>query len=304
MAARPHLPDRVTKVLILGAHGMLGSMLARVLGGHPELEVSTTARGDIPTAPGAVRRRRFDARHDPLGSLLDFDAYEWIVNAIGVLKARIDDGDAASIEEAIAINALFPHRLAAEAARRNQRVIQIATDGVYAGANGPHDETAEHDPHDVYGKTKSLGEVPAENVWHLRCSIVGPELGPPSSLLGWILAAEPGAELTGYAGHRWNGITTLHFAKLCAALVGGVEVPCAQHIVPADTVSKAELLELALAAFGRSNVSVRSIPGPGAPVDRTLATRHPQANESLWRACGYDHPPTIEAMVRELAGID
>ena len=216
-------------------------------------------------------------------------------------NARIDEHVGESIEAAIAVNALFPHRLAAEAAQRGQRVIQIATDGVYSGDRGPYDESAEHDPRDVYGKTKSLGEVPAENVWNLRCSIVGPELGTPRSLLGWVLSAAQNAELTGYDGHRWNGVTTLHFARLCAAIIGGAQVPNLQHVVPGDTVSKAELLELALNAFGRNDVTVKHVPGPGAPVDRTLSTRDPAANQRLWRAAGYDRPPTIETMLNELA---
>ena len=290
----------MTKVLVLGAGGMLGGMVARVLAERPKLELTTAARGD--RAVDASRHQRFDALHDPLDSLLGGGRYDWIVNAIGVIKPRIDEKNPASIDNAIAVNALFPYRLAREAAARGQRVIEVATDGVYAGAAGPYDESAPHDPRDVYGKTKSLGEVPADNVWRLRCSIVGPERGPASSLLGWALGAEAGTELTGYDGHRWNGITTLHFARLCAAIVAGAEVPPGlQHVVPADSVSKAELLELALEAFGRTDISVRRTPGPGAPVDRTLATRDPAANERLWAAAGYERPPTIEAMLHELA---
>jgi dTDP-4-dehydrorhamnose reductase len=153
----------------------------------------------------------------------------------------------------------------------------------------------------VYGKTKSLGEVSAENVLNLRCSIVGPELGRPISLLGWALSSPAAAELTGYTQHRWNGITTLHFAKICAAVIDGAGVPSRQHVVPADSVTKAELLELMLAAFGRTDVAVRHAPGPGAPVDRTLTTRDPAANERLWRAAGYTRPPTIGEMLGELA---
>jgi dTDP-4-dehydrorhamnose reductase len=292
-------------VLILGAKGMLGSMVARVLARGAEFRVTTSARRGHHATDGCVAHHRFDARRDEVGGVLDTDRYDWIVNAIGILKARIDEDNPASIEDAIAVNALFPHRLAAEAARRGQRVIQIATDGVYAGAHGPYDETAEHDPTDVYGKTKSLGETPAGNVWHLRCSIVGPELGPPTSLLGWILSAPRDAELTGYDAHRWNGITTLHFARLCHAIITGTELPHhLQHVVPGDSVSKAELLELALTAFGRTDVTVRHVPGPGAPLDRTLATRDPGANQRLWQAAGYERPPSIEAMLKELAAAE
>jgi dTDP-4-dehydrorhamnose reductase len=278
----------MTKVLVLGAQGMLGSMVARVLRERSELDVVAMARAD------------FDVVQEPIGPLLDRGRFEWIVNAVGVIKRHIDEHAADSIEHAVAVNALFPHSLAAESAKRGQRVIQIATDGVFSGLRAPYDESAPHDATDVYGKTKSLGEVPAPHVVHLRCSIIGPERSPPSSLLGWALSSPPRAQLPGYERQRWNGVTTLHFAEICAAVIAGAQAPWIQHIVPADSVSKAELLELALLAFGRDDVVVSRQPGPEA-IDRTLTTRDKRANERLWRAAGYERPPTIAAMLRELA---
>ena len=287
----------MTKVLLLGSEGMLGSMVRRILAADPSLELTPTARS------AGDGQRGFDARRDSVEKLLDGDDFEWIINAIGVVKPRIDERDADSIENAIAVNALFPYRLAAASAKRGQRVIQIATDGVFAGTAGPYDESAAHDAPDVYGKTKSLGEVPATNVVHLRCSIVGPERPPGGSLLGWILAARPGDQLTGYTGQRWNGITTLHFARLCAALIAGAEAPALRHVIPADSVTKAELIEIALAAFGREGVELRYEPGPEI-ADRTLTTRSPEANRRLWAAAGYEHPPTIREMLADLAALD
>ena len=72
--------------------------------------------------------------------------------------------------------------------------------------------------------------------------------------------------------------------------------------MPADSVSKAELLELTLTAFGRQDVTVVREPGR-EPIDRTLNTRDQQANERLWRGAGYERPPTIAEMLGELAGV-
>jgi dTDP-4-dehydrorhamnose reductase len=291
-------------VLILGSHGMLGSVVTGVLSELPGLRVTATARTDSAALPARVSVQRFDVRKDELRTLLDDGAYDWIVNAIGVTNAHIDQRVSASIENAIAVNALFPHRLAAECSLRGQRVIQIATDGVFSGTGGPYDEGAPHDALDVYGKTKSLGEVPDGSVIHLRCSIVGRERSAASSLLERVISSPAGSQLAGYGEHRWNGITTLHFAKLCAALIRGVQTPSLQHVVPADSVSKAELLELGLSAFGRQDVAVVRVPGPGAPIDRTLRTRDPESNRRLWRCAGYEQPPTIAEMLRELAAHD
>jgi dTDP-4-dehydrorhamnose reductase len=292
----------VIKVLVLGGNGMLGSMVTAMLGQNPGLEVAASSR-DKTAAPGPPFRV-FDADLDSVAGLLDTEAYGWIINAIGVTKPHIDEHDAASIERAVRINAQFPFRLAQEAERRGQRVIQIATDAVFSGTSGSYDEAAPHDALDVYGKTKSLGEAPAANVTHLRCSIIGPEMrDPPSYLLGWALSQPPGTRIQGHTNHRWNGITTLHFARLCEAIITNeLELPSPLHIVPNDVVTKADLIEMALAAHGRNDIEVSRGPAK-VSVDRSLASRHPEANKTLWSAAGYAHAPAVGEMVKELASI-
>lgn len=285
----------MTTVLVLGSHGMLGSMVARVLGESPNLSVTVAAR-----AAGKRGVLDFDAQRDSVEDLLS-GGYAWIVNAIGIIKPLIDESDRASVARAIDVNAAFPYRLAA-AARPGQRVIQIATDCVFSGGTGAYDEEAPHDPLDVYGKTKSLGEVAARQFMHLRCSIIGPELEAPRSLLGWLLSRPPQAQLPGFTNHRWNGVTTWHFARLCEAVISKdlEDLPSPLHVLPGDTVTKAELLELALHAFGRSDAAV--VPGPAeTAIDRTLSTRYPEANHRLWAAAGYQEPPTVATMLEELA---
>jgi dTDP-4-dehydrorhamnose reductase len=280
---------------------MLGSTVAEVLLEEPQLPVAVTGRGPESSGPRAARYHTFDARVDSVDDLLAQDRYSWIINAIGVLKPCIEIGDAASIEAALDVNALFPYRLAAAAGARGQRVIQIETDGVFRGTDAPYDESSPHDAQDVYGRTKSLGEVPADNVVHLRCSILGRERrSQPRSLLERALTTPPGGAIAGFTGQRWNGVTTLHFARVCAAIVLGADTPSLQHVVPADSVTKAELLQIALHAFGRDDVQVRPERGP-APADRRLDTLDPARNAHLWRQAGYPTPPTIAQMIDELA---
>ena len=209
----------------------------------------------------------------------------------------------ASVARAVDVNARFPLRLADAAAARGSRVVHATTDGVFSGRDGPYDEAARHDAGDVYGTSKSRGEAAGEHVVNLRCSIVGPEPGggAPRSLLGWLLAQPRGATLAGYDDQRWNGITTLHFAHLCAGIVRGGDPPSGtRHVVPADVVTKAELLGLLARAHGRDDLTI--VPGPSAaPADRSLATIDEDANAALWHAARYDRPPTIAAMVEELA---
>ena len=282
-------------MLVLGANGMLGSMIARVLAANRSLEVVVSTRR------GGGDAQAFDAGRDSVAELLDSTRCHWIVNAIGILDNRIDEDDPDSTAAAVDVNAGFPHRLAS-AADPGQCIVNIATDGVFSGRSAPYDERAAHDASGVYARSKSLGEVRSPNTVNLRCSIIGPEEAPATSLLGWATSQPVGATITGYTNHQWNGVTTLHFAKLCEALVLGDQrgLPSTLHVVPGDSVSKAELLRLVLAAFGRGDVSVGDGRAPD-PVDRTLCTIHPEINRRLWAAAGYSRPPSVSDMVNELA---
>jgi dTDP-4-dehydrorhamnose reductase len=285
----------MTRVLVLGANGMLGSMLVRVFRSDSSFDVVTTTRlGEGGSLP-------FDADFDSPDELLATIGCDWVMNAIGVLARRIDDEDPATVSSALELNAVFPNRLAAATVGR-QRVIHFSTDGVFSGRNGPYDELAVPDAEDVYGRSKALGEPRARHVLNVRCSIIGLERPPPASLLGWALSRPRGETIAGYTNQLWNGVTTLHLAKICMAVIRGAvpEVPRTLHIVPADAVTKADLLTHSLGAFGREDVTVQ--PERAAlTVDRRLTTAYREVGGRLWAAAGYARAPRIVDMIDELA---
>jgi dTDP-4-dehydrorhamnose reductase len=295
-----HMPgfDEMKRVLVIGAQGMVGGMAHRVLSSNNNLEVVATTRG------GNNGTLAFDADRDSISNLLDSARCSWIVNAIGFLNHSIDEDDPRSVAHAISINATFPNRLAA-AAGPGRRVILVATDGVFSGNNAPYDERSPRDADGVYARTKSLGEARSSNVLGLRCSIIGTRKPPSKSLLDWALSQPPGATVAGYVNHRWNGITTLHFAKLCLGVILADDpyLPGLLHVVPGDSVNKAELLQLGLAAFGRTDVAVAAEAAP-VSVDRTLGTVFPEIGIRLWAEAGYPVVPTIAEMVSELASVE
>ena len=280
------------KVAILGATGMLGSMVHRYLSQQPGYDLSVSTRYVLDAENTTVTL---------LSNLLR--GHDYAINCIGVIKPRIDEQDSVSVKRAIQVNSLFPHLLAKAAEATNCKVIQIATDCVFSGREGGYTESSPHDATDVYGKTKSLGEVHSSNVHHLRCSIIGPEIKGHKSLLDWFLGQPVGSMLKGFTNHRWNGITTLAFAKICHGIMReGLELLSMQHVVPAGTVTKAELLQLFAVAYNRADVSA----GPAEAstvVDRTLSTLATAFDwAKLWEVAGYvDGPPYIHEMVRELA---
>jgi dTDP-4-dehydrorhamnose reductase len=182
-------------------------------------------------------------------------------------------------------------------------VIQIATDCVYSGSRGGYSETDVHDALDVYGKTKSLGEVRSSNVHHLRCSIVGPEPKDHKFLLDWVSRQPRSAELKGFTNHDWNGVTTLHFARIAVGVIKtNMELPHVHHVCPANRMTKAEMLSAIAVAYDRSDIRIENIKAP-TKIDRTLITNDRAMNQRIWSAAGYGTPPTIGGMIDEIAQI-
>lgn len=298
----------MVNVLVLGASGMLGAMVTDVLARESALAVTATMRDD-PWLTHGWRRipnvtwRLFSA--GPAGTKFDVLAgQDWVVNCIGVTKPLVHDDDAAEVEQAIRINAVLPYAIAAEVERHGARVIQIATDCVYSGTRGSYTEQDPHDPLDVYGKTKSLGEVPSEWVHHLRCSIVGPEPKEYKFLLEWFRRQPVETEVKGFTNHQWNGLTTLHFARICRGIITSrLPLSTVQHVVPGGRVSKAQMLHDFARVYDRKDIRISEVEAETF-IDRTLSTAAPSVNRRLWAAAGYPDPPTVSEMIEELSAFD
>lgn len=282
----------MTRVLVLGANGMLGSMVQKVLTSEGIRAAGSTRTG-FPHSDVAL-----DVENDDWSKLSSVvGGYTHVVNAIGVIKPRINEQDISSRNKAILVNGLFPHHLAQVCEEHGQQLIQIATDCVFSGKSRLYDELHPHDPTDVYGKTKSLGEVPSRNTVHLRASIIGPEIGRQSSLWEWVRGQESGAQINGFLNHYWNGVTTYHFGKVCAGIIKSqIQMSGTYHLVPGDIVTKAALVSEIARASGRKDIVVNEVDAQEA-IDRTLATVHSEVNSRLWKQAGYEKPPTIIEMV-------
>jgi dTDP-4-dehydrorhamnose reductase len=280
------------KVLILGATGMLGSACKSVLSHSENLEVIVTAR------KSETGYLKFDAANDDIDAMISAVKPDWIVNCIGVIKPHINEESLESRTRAIEINGLFPEKLAQST---KKPIIQIATDCVFSGRKGSYVESDLHDATDVYGKTKSLGEMPADNLKHLRVSIIGPEVGRSTSLLEWFRNQPKGASLNGFTDHLWNGITTHHFGYLTRGIIEQDFTDFSRtHIIPKDVVSKANLLRIFATSYKRSDILISDVKS-AVTIDRTLATENEELNSKLWKFAGYEEPPSVEMMVEEQA---
>jgi dTDP-4-dehydrorhamnose reductase len=259
---------------------MVGQTVLRVLSREPVLSVEGTHRRG-----GGEDPLWFDAERgsDALPALLArAGPHAHVVNCIGDTETSVDRSDPERVRRAIALNALFPHQLAAAAGPSQARIIHISTDGVFAGSAEAYDENAPPDCTDVYGRTKTLGELSGEGCLTFRCSIVGPDPERKRGLWEWFRALPEGARVPGFTNRIWSGVTSLQLAQLCRRIIleGRFEEIRSEspvhHFCPNRALSKFDLLGHLKSAL-RKDVEI--VPTEASPLRRILTTRYRTVRE-------------------------
>jgi dTDP-4-dehydrorhamnose reductase len=272
------------KIAILGIDGMLGSAVYKIFNQNKFNIIG-------------IDRNILDVQHADVNEIKNtVKDSDYIINCIGIIKPYIHDDNPAEVERAIEVNALFPHKLS----QCGIKTIQIATDCVYDGVKGNYIETDKHNSLDVYGKTKSLGEVLSESFLNLRCSIIGPEKKNKKSLLEWFINQPTNANVKGYKNHLWNGITTFAFAKICKGIIENeIWFNGLQHIIPANAMNKSDMLKAFADAFSRKDIKIKEI-NTEESINRTISTLNTFKNKQLWETAGYNQIPYIESLIVEI----
>jgi dTDP-4-dehydrorhamnose reductase len=187
------------RVLVLGAKGMLGSMVSFIGRKEKSYEI-------VP-----LTRNEFDVEKDSIEKLNEYCLERagekiWVINCIGAIPQKKPNE-----KQYRMLNEEFPHILAAWCKKKGVKLIHVSTNCVFSGKHPYLVETDSPDEEDIYGKTKARGE-PLEYGLTLRCSIIGPEVeGRVSGLMAWFFAQE--GTVQGYTDHFWNGLTTLELAR-------------------------------------------------------------------------------------------
>lgn len=295
------------KILILGASGMLGSATLNVLANSSYDVIATTRNKDLfDKSMKNIDWKVFDAESEHSKNRLReiINNANYLINCVGIIKPYAKDDDPNHIKRAIKVNSLLPYILSDLSNELGFKVIQIATDCVYSGNKGLYNESDKHDALDVYGKSKSLGEVVGNpNFYNLRCSIIGKEKKSFVSLLEWFLKQPKGAAINGFTNHNWNGITTHHFGKVCLGIIkNNIQISNNQHIIPGNILSKYEMLRVFAQYFNRDDLVINPTEA-AVKIDRTISTINNLSNQEIWQSAGYKKPPTIEQMIKEIAEI-
>ena len=233
------------RILVFGAGGMLGHKLMQVL--KESHQVFGTVRSDalspevsrilgvphIATSvfiedAAAVRRALETVRPDV------------VINAVGIIKQL---PDSKNVITTLTVNSIFPHRLAELAGELGFRLLTVSTDCVFSGSRGNYSEADSPDATDLYGKSKNLGEVVAENCLTLRTSIIGHELGTSHSLVDWFLSNQ-GGKVKGFANAVYSGFPTVVFAGIIDSLIRHHPRLFGLYHLSSEPISKYDLLRL------------------------------------------------------------
>ena len=210
-----------------------------------------------------------------------------LVNCVGIVKQR---SEAKVAVPSILVNSLLPHWLAERLTHWGGRVIHFSTDCVFDGRKGLYTEGDRPDAEDLYGRTKALGEVTAQNALTLRTSIIGRELRGRRSLIEWFLS-QRGGRVRGYRRVIYSGVTTSTMAALVESLIREHSALSVLHHVTSEPISKFDLLRLANEAFG---AGIEIEPDEEVVLDRSMRS-DPLREAAAWA------PPSWEAMIAEMA---
>ncbi|HEX2613605.1 MAG TPA: SDR family oxidoreductase [Fibrobacteria bacterium] len=257
-----------TRILVLGATGMLGNAVLRLFAESPGFEVTGTVRapGSKRLLPGALADRVIAGvdveNQDALVQLFADVRPDVVINCIGLVKQLAAADDPLS---ALPINALLPHRLARLCGLAGARLVHVSTDCVFAGTKGMYRETDASDAKDLYGRSKYLGEVDYPHAVTLRTSIIGHELGGAHGLVGWFLAQE--GSVKGFTKAVFSGLPTVELARVIRDQVIPRPMLRGTYHVSAEPIDKFELLSLVAKEYGKS---IEIKPDDQLKIDRSL----------------------------------
>jgi dTDP-4-dehydrorhamnose reductase len=240
------------RILILGASGMAGHVIYKYLKDTTQHHIETISfRKRVDENTVLLDVRKFDQLEAEIERLKP----DFIINAIGILVKGSNENPANSI----LLNSYFPHFLSTISKKYDFRIVHLSTDCVFSGNDGGYLEDSFKDANDVYGRSKSLGEIDENNHITIRTSIIGPEFKEVGTgLLHWFL--KQSGDVTGFSNAFWSGISTLQLAKVVSCVINDMSVVGICHVTNNEKISKYELLTLFNDIWSRS-ITINNVVG-------------------------------------------
>ena len=280
------------KILVIGGGGMLGHKLVDCW--REKFDVWTTIRGKF---EDYEQYKFFDEQKtcsnvnveniEAVEKIIRAIKPDVIINAVGIIKQLETSKD---VIKTLTVNSIFPHQLATLAKRYGSQLITLSTDCVFSGIKGNYTEDDIADAHDLYGKSKNLGEVATENCLTLRTSIIGRELKTSHSLVEWFLS-QTGKKVKGYKYAVFSGFPTIVLADIMANLIVNHKKMSGLYHVSSQPICKFDLLVLLKKAY---KIEIEIEPFEDFKIDRSFDST------KFKRETGFQ-PTSWEEMIERMA---
>jgi dTDP-4-dehydrorhamnose reductase len=266
------------RTAILGASGILGSWLMRVLGGR-QGEPGLLATGFTRTVPGLTRLDL--GRPEELSRLIRSFSPELVFLTAALTSPLACERDK---ERAWAVNAAPAVLLARLAREMGFRLVFVSTDLVFDGTKGGYRETDRVNPLSVYGRTKAAAEEAVleavekgADCLAVRTSlIIGWDLSGPAGNLAWMEGSiREGKSLRLYIDEFRSPVAAAELAR-CLSLLAQRAGPGLYHLAGPERMSRYGLGRLICQGLGwplESLVPARLAeeePDPPRPADVSL----------------------------------
>lgn len=237
------------KVLVIGADGMLGHLLVQYLRETASYELFTASR----TSKNESHHFQLDVyAREKLEKLIENIAPNYVINCVGVLVQDAQNHP----DNAIYVNAYFPHFLDRLSNALNYKLVHISTDCVFDGRKGGYTEVDIPNETNFYGRSKALGEVVNGRNLTIRTSIIGPEIKVHGvGLLHWFMQQK--GDIQGFTKAIWSGVTTLELAKFIHFLMlNQLSLNGLIHLGNNRRISKKDLLCIFQKIFNKRDVNI------------------------------------------------
>jgi dTDP-4-dehydrorhamnose reductase len=256
------------KVLVVGASGMLGNAVFRVMSEKTDWQVYGTVRSQnmkqlfrTDIAEKLLTGVDVEQNESLMQAFIRIQP-DVVINCVGLIKQLA----AAEVPlQVISINALLPHTLAKLCELSGARLVHMGTDCVFAGDKGDYHESDQSDANDIYGRSKFLGEVAYPHAITLRTSIIGHELQSTHGLVEWFLSQKD--KCNGFTQAIFSGLPTVVLAKIIRDVVIPHSDLTGVYHVAAQPISKYDLLNLIAEVYDKS---INIEPDETLVIDRSL----------------------------------
>ncbi len=207
------LDDRIMlyqRILITGANGLLGQELVRQMSSHPAYDVLATAREREPRfTGGSYGYVPMDITDEQAVSTIfqDFSP-DVVINCAAMTQVDACESDR---EACWSVNADAVENLSKLCLANGSRIVQLSTDFIFDGLDGPYKENDRPNPLSYYGRSKLAGENAARRAgmeqWAIARTVLvygaGEHLSRSNFVL-WVIEKLSNSEAIDIVTDQWR----------------------------------------------------------------------------------------------------